>query len=769
MPEHYAEDGWTEDRVIRYVESLLTECEEDSDSGSNTRDQFMSYYDGKMSDLPSDEGRSSVVSKDLRAAAKKLMPSLMRTLFGGQKYVKYEPVGPGDEHGATQASDYINNVVIPQCDGENAIFDAVFDAMILRTGILTWRAEEDLTTEVVDYTGYDPATVEEFTQDPSVQVLEMEQGQDGTIDFSVRRKVKRIKSTLRAVQRSSFIMHPSSTEIKSNVCVGERRFLTRSDLVAMGYDKEIVSSLSTMARSYDDESYLYELEDDGDERDFYRGGEGSNNKAMEEILTYFLYVRIDMDGDGIAELYHCVVAPGDRTHQGHEVSGDYVILEMEETSETPYSKVVIERRAHAFDGQSISDDMIPVQQVKTVLLRETLDNLYWQNTPQPAVDQSKVLNPDSVMNPIFGRPIFLRAGQKVSDALQWTNVPFVGDKSIQMLDYFDRIAKERTGITDGTGNVDPKTFEHMSARGAGLVGDAGAATADSIIKTLSKGGLQDAFRGLLRLTIQHADRVYTAQVRGEWVNYDPRVWNSEMDCTINVGMGAGSKDSDLQVLFGIKTMQDEIIERLGPNNPFVTIDHAYNLRERIVETAGFPSAAPYFRKPTKEEADQMQQQWQEQQESDNKEGEIQAKMQTEQLKAEMQMQIAQMKAQAQMQVEVAQMQADLRVREKELEIDAQKEILKAQNTAQIEEIKARHEAAREAARNETQLQIAELKTRVELEMHADDIALKSAEIAADREAKNADRESAERTAAADRGAAERDSIRSSASSSSESD
>ena len=146
--------------LIAHVNSLLTQAEEDSTSQTNDRDRALEYYNGEMDDTPSDEGRSSVVSKDLRANVRKIMPSIMRTLFGGRRYVEYKSTGPGNTDQSAQASDYVNNVVMPNCNGEDALYDAVFDAALLRTGILTWEAIEEDTVEVQEYTGYNIAELQ---------------------------------------------------------------------------------------------------------------------------------------------------------------------------------------------------------------------------------------------------------------------------------------------------------------------------------------------------------------------------------------------------------------------------------------------------------------------------------------------------------------------------------------------------------------------------------------------------------------------------------
>jgi hypothetical protein len=68
-------------------------------------------------------------------------------------------------------------------------------------------------------------------------------------------------------------------------------------------------------------------------------------------------------------------------------SGEKHLLSNEEWDEVPFADLIVERRPHQREGGSVTDDMAEIQRVKTVLMRQTLDNLYWQNNQQPIVQK----------------------------------------------------------------------------------------------------------------------------------------------------------------------------------------------------------------------------------------------------------------------------------------------------------------------------------------------------------------------------------------------
>ncbi|MDW9356988.1 hypothetical protein [Sinorhizobium meliloti] len=97
----------TDERLSALVSRLVKDCEDYRDELAVDRIKAMEYYDGTMKDVPADANRSKVVSRDVRAAIKKVLPSLIRTILGNDKVVEFAPVDQGDEAAADQATDYI--------------------------------------------------------------------------------------------------------------------------------------------------------------------------------------------------------------------------------------------------------------------------------------------------------------------------------------------------------------------------------------------------------------------------------------------------------------------------------------------------------------------------------------------------------------------------------------------------------------------------------------------------------------------------------------
>lgn len=606
----------TDERLCALVSQLVKDCESYRDTLATDRIKAMEYYDGTMKDVPADANRSKVVSRDVRAAIKKVLPSLVRTILGNDKVVEYEPVGEGDEAAAEQATDYINYVVFPESDGYDAVQDAAHDALKLRNGVIRWWYEKKHSVSVSTHTGLDEAALIQLVGDDDVEVLEQAQTiermetpepyplerdaggkplhtfphpapvvEQPSYSVKIRRRTERGTPRLTAVPLEEFLIHPHAISIEDSPITGIAMRMRRSDLIAMGYDRDLIEGLpaATNDSGRDDEEFT-RRRDAFDTRD-------AVPKALEEVDYYELYVTIDADDDGIAELRRLVFAGG---------TGEDNLLSNDEWDEVPFADLIIERRPHQREGGSVTDDMAEIQRVKTVLMRQTLDNLYWQNNQQPIVQEGAIANPEAVLNPKFGQPIRVSQGIDARAAVGYTTVPFVAKESFAMLSYLDQEATDRTGISDAASGLAPDALTNMTARATALIEQAGIGQTELMVRTFAQ-GLRRVFKGLLRLVIKHQDRPRTVRLRGQWVTFDPRHWNAEMDATVNTGLGAGTRERDMMTIQMIQQLQEKLLMTLGPDNPYVSPDNLYNGIAKSVEAAGLKSPELYFTKPTPQE------------------------------------------------------------------------------------------------------------------------------------------------------------------------
>ena len=650
------------------IAAMVDEAEQHADTLSIDRIRAIEYYQGEMKDTPSDAGRSQMVTRDVRSVIKKVLPSILRTIIGSDEVVEFQPVEQGDEEDAEQASDYINYVVFPECDGRRAVEDAVHDALLLRNGILKVWFEEKKTVKVSTHTGLPETALGELISSDDVDVLEQSQtlevieGPEGPLeiplyDVKIRRTVTQRGIKAAAVPRERFLIHPDAITLEDSIITGEKSTVTRSELVAMGHDRDLVASFPLAEHESEDE------EADARKDDVQEGSD-EIAWANQPVDYYDLYVRIDMDDDGIAELRHMCFAGGLKEAN---------LLLDEECDEVQYYDLRCMTQPHQWEGISVADDVMDIQRVKTVLFRQTLDNIYWQNNPQPTVQKGAIVDMDAVYSPEFGKPVEVKAGIDVRTALGFTQVPFVARDSFGMMEYLDSEAQNRTGISDASSGLAPDALQNMTAKASAMIEQQGIGQTEMLVSTIAD-GLRRFFRGLLRLSIKHQDVPRTVRLRDEWVDFDPRYWNAEMDCTVNTGLGAGTRERDMQMMQAVLNKQEQLIGAFGPDNPFVKPENLSNALSKFAESAGLKTPSLYFAEPDPQEiAARMQAQSQQ--------------PSPEQMKMQAQMQLEQAKMQTNAAKEKAQMDADLMVKRAEIEAAARAQADKLASDAAIAKMK----------------------------------------------------------------------------------
>ena len=242
------------------IADMVRQSERHADDLSKDRLRAIEYYQGKMVDTPADAGRSQMVTRDVRANIKKVLPSILRTILNADEVVEFQPVDEGDEQGAEQASDYMNFVVLPETNARDAIYDAIHDALLLRNGVLKWWFEEKKAVSISKHSGLNEDALAQLVGGDDVEVLEkayreemVEQiGPDGmameipvpVCDVKIRRSYTKRQLRCAAVPRERLLIHPEAVTLEDSLLTGEKTTVTRSDLVAMGYDRSVVETLA---------------------------------------------------------------------------------------------------------------------------------------------------------------------------------------------------------------------------------------------------------------------------------------------------------------------------------------------------------------------------------------------------------------------------------------------------------------------------------------------------------------------------------------------
>lgn len=558
---------------------------------SPIRAQATEYYRGEPFG-DEEDGRSQVVSMDVRDTVQAILPSLMRIFHSTDNTVEYAPQGPEDIAAAEQATDYANFIINRDNNGFLAMHSAFKDALIRKVGILKCWWDDQTTIDAYNYTGLDDNALAALAADPDAMItvqasmpvsgpalnpmtgemLPPPMMHDVRVEYT--RPDGRVK--LEAVPPEELLISREAKSIAEADYVAHRRIVTVSELVAMGYDYDEVASMSS---AYDDMNTNVErytrnpaLTNEMNER---------NDPAMRKVLYVENYIRVDYDGDGIAELRKiCTAGDGNK------------ILNNEPIDMAPFATFCPDPEPHDFFGISVADTVMDIQRIKSVIMRNTLDSLAMSIHPRVAVTEGMV-NLDDVMNTEVGSIIRQRqAGQ-----VQPLSMPFVGREAFPVLQYMDQVKEARTGISKASQGLDANVLQSTTASAVAATVSAAQQHIELIARVFAETGMKDLFKIVLHLITTHQDAPRMVRLRNEFVPIDPRVWNSNMDVSINVALGRGTDAERMMMLRQIGEMQKDAMKTMGPQNPLTDITKLSNTLKAMTELAGFKDTSQFWSNP----------------------------------------------------------------------------------------------------------------------------------------------------------------------------
>jgi len=625
------------------------------------------------------EGKSQIVTGEVAEAIDGALPSLVRIFTGSDNIVVFEPQGPRDEASAKQATDYCNWVFNRDNEGVTILHDWFKDALLQKNGILKayWEDKEDITKERYFDLSNDELAM--LMSDETMEIVEQDttefpifdpNGQPvidpmgmpvmgATHNVVVQQKKKSGKVTIENVPPEEFLISKKARTIADSPFVAHRQMLTRSTLMAMGFNKKQVEGLQMGdALAYTPERVAR-----------YAAGEQpyqtqTDDPAMQEIEVFECYIKTDIDGKGIATLVQVFYA-------SNEILEDAKGKEMvEEVDYVPFHSICPIPIPHKFFGNSLADRTVDLQLIKTTITRQMLDNLYLTNNARVVAVEGQV-NLDDLLTSTAGGVI--RA--KSPNAVQQLVVQNVASQAFPMLQYLDTIQSKRTGVSDASQGLDPSVLQNVTAAAVASMQQAGAGKIELMARIFAETGVKSLFKGILHLLCKYQDKARLVRMRGEFVEFDPRTWANQYDVSINVGLGAGNRQEQMAMLSMVLAKQEQLIGQYGPANPYVSPAQYRGTLGRMVEIAGFKDSAEFYKAITPEQDQALSNPPPQEQQMPP---EIQALM----AKTQAEIQANQAKAQADLQMQQQQMQIDMQMAQQkaglEMQLMREKEMAKLQ-------------------------------------------------------------------------------------------
>jgi hypothetical protein len=560
----------------------------DDDIGGNRALATEYYYGAPFGD--EEEGRSQVVSMDVRDTVQGILPSLMRIFFGPERVVEFAPQGPEDVQSAEQATDYVDFIFKRDNPGFKILHSAFKDALVRKCGIVKYWWDESVEVKAESFSMLDEQTMMFLTQDPDIEISAVreypipgmaEQNLAQGImtpppmmyDVEIKRRIKSGKVKIEALPPEEFLIDRRAKSIDEATFVGHRAMKTVSDLVAMGYDYDEMVEVAGNGNDFDNnEEYQA--------RNPFAVISTANNgdPSSKSVLYIEGYLKVDFDGDGIAEMRRiCTVGTGNK------------VIRNEIVDDRQFADFCPDPEPHTFFGMCPADVVMDIQRIKSNVQRGILDSLAQSIHPRTAIVEGQA-NMEDVLNTEVGAVIRMRAPGMV----QPFTTPFVGQAAFPMLDYLDDIKQTRTGISKAASGLDADALQSTTKAAVSATVNAAHQHIEMIARIFAETGLRKLFTGILKLVIENQDKERMIRLRNTFVPIDPRSWDANMDVIVNVGVGDGTIEDRINILNQVAMRQEMLIKETGVNNPVVSLPQYTNTLTKMLQLAGIKDSQNYF-------------------------------------------------------------------------------------------------------------------------------------------------------------------------------
>lgn len=549
------------------------------------RELALAYTKGEMKDVPSLPNRSAVKDSTIADAIETVMPDVMEVFIGGEDVATFVPEGEDDENAAQEETDFVHHVVFTENEGFLNLYSAIKDSLLTRTGLIHWWWEEDEKTETVAQAPAEEAQLMQAVAGVMGQELEAQEPAEegGQASLNVTKLHGKVK--MRAVPSEDFSIAPDAVSLRDTTYCVMRDRPRVQDLIARGIDPEKARSLKTYGSPKGEETR--EARDHAQETETSLDG-GDNDLRVVEVRAHF--IRLASDDSGKLKVWRVITD-----------SEEKVLLDKDEVDGIHFAGFTPYIVPHRFIGESVADKLMEVQRIKTVLLRNHLDSVYFALNQRMEVADSHA-NEFTIADLLRNEPgVPVRTKQ-----VGGLNAISAGALNVDMLaslEFASTMAESRSGIVRNAQGLNPDTL-HDTAKGAMALISAAQKRVRMIARIFAETGIKDLFVGvhcMLRKAYSAEGKAYQPIAKKfgqQWKSAAPDEWRERCAMNVHVGVGSAGREQDLAMAGQrLEIMNGLIGQQGGVEGPFVDQTNVHNALRAWERSTGTKNPEQYWSDP----------------------------------------------------------------------------------------------------------------------------------------------------------------------------
>lgn len=541
------------------------------------------------------QGVSSIVDTSTTETVEAFSAILSDLFLNNQRLARFVPYNdsPGAYKNAKDASLLVNYCLFKQNNGWEILESWMKCALLWKNGIIRWDYVEDYEYIFEEYEKITQPRLDEILSEDDVEIvgdLQFENDVDTQgeselvyVDVRLRRKINKSKVKLELIPPESFRISREASNIENAEFVGLQSTYTRSEMRKMWPEmSENLSEDDWNALGSESWNGTSRYSEDIAARKLVTGQEywqGSTNidltplEANREVTVTECWLRVDRDGDGIAELKRFIIA------------GTHVLLE-EDVDMIPLASLSPINIPFEFYGLSIADFTRSSTLASTAILRGFVENTYLTNYSPKLADPNVVdfsalqnMKPKQII-PTNGNPAGAVAAM-VPEAMSSGTVP--------LLEHLQMIKEQATGMSKAAQGLNDTLYvSGNSEQKLAAVQSASQKRIQQIARRFAETGFKRLCLGVYHTMRRCMNEKISCKIAHSFSDINPSELPRNLECEIFVDIGENSNLNKIQKL---KSLGQEILPALKAQGVGMIVrpEAPASLATQLVEAMGMDS------------------------------------------------------------------------------------------------------------------------------------------------------------------------------------
>lgn len=584
----------SDEELINVIEAGVQSSSGDwLNSSDLTRERLKSTYEyaGVAAAHLAPQGVSTIVDTSTTEVVEAYTAVLSDLFLSNNRIARFIPYDdtPGAFKASKDAANLVNYCIFKKNKGWEILQTWMKASLLWKNSVIRWDYIEDFDYVMEEYEEIDEAKLDEILADENIEIvneltLNPTSETISYIDVRLRKKIDKSRIKLEVIPPESFRISNEAKDIEDANFVGLQSEMTRSDLRkfypewAEGLTEQEWQSLGT------DEDWLGSgnySEDVAARKEitgqrYWQGYEGKNTypaEASREVTLTESWIRVDRDGDGIAELKHFITV------------GNHILYE-EDTETIPLASIVPIDIPHEFFGLSMADFTRSSTLASTAILRGFVENTYLTNYSPKLADPNVVdfsalqnMKPKQII-PTNGNP---------QGAVAALAPETISTGTVPLLEHLQMIKEQATGMSKAAQGLNDTLYvSGNSEQKLSAVQSAAQKRIQHIARRFAETGFKRLISGIYNTLYQNMKGKQTYAMDGIYGTVDMSELPSRMDVEIMLDIGENSNANAINKLSKIGA---EILPSLNQQGAGMVIKPTAPavLATKLIEAMGIDS------------------------------------------------------------------------------------------------------------------------------------------------------------------------------------